>query len=156
MFLLLFTCRSVQSHTISYHQFRPSVLVGLRWGFLLRLGLLADQFSSVQIPVTATHDACGHLAWTLLGIIFFLRSLHSKFSSQCLPSDIVPIRSWTRTLRPPGIRHRHLPYHTIPVQMSRLRMLLVGIWLGLFLGYWEAGICLRTPFTEGCAGATRQ
>ena len=33
---------------------------------------------------------------------------------QCLSSDIVPIRSWTRTLRPPGIRHRHLPYHTIP------------------------------------------
>ena len=33
---------------------------------------------------------------------------------QCLPSDTVPIRSWTRTLRPPGIRHRHLPYHTIP------------------------------------------
>ena len=33
---------------------------------------------------------------------------------QCLPSDIVPIRSWTRTLRRPGIRHRHLPYHTIP------------------------------------------
>ena len=30
---------------------------------------------------------------------------------QCLPSDTVPIRSWTRTLRPPGIRHRHLPYH---------------------------------------------
>ena len=30
------------------------------------------------------------------------------------PGDIVPIRSWTRTLRPPGIRHRHLPYHTIP------------------------------------------
>ena len=33
---------------------------------------------------------------------------------QCLPSGTVPIRSWTRTLRPPGIRHRHLPYHTIP------------------------------------------
>ena len=33
---------------------------------------------------------------------------------QCLPSDTVPIRSWTRTLRRPGIRHRHLPYHTIP------------------------------------------
>ena len=32
---------------------------------------------------------------------------------QRLPSDTVPIRSWTRTLRPPGIRHRHLPYHTI-------------------------------------------
>ena len=28
----------------------------------------------------------------------------------------VPIRSWTRTLRLPGIRHRHLPYHTIPYQ----------------------------------------
>ena len=33
---------------------------------------------------------------------------------QCLPSDIVPIRSWTWTLRPPDIRHRHLPYHTVP------------------------------------------
>ena len=33
---------------------------------------------------------------------------------QCLSSDTVPIRSWTRTLRLPGIRHRHLPYHTIP------------------------------------------
>ena len=33
---------------------------------------------------------------------------------QCLPSDIVPIRSWTRTLRRPGIRHRHLPYHAMP------------------------------------------
>ena len=33
----------------------------------------------------------------------------------CLPSDIVPIRSWTwRTLRLPAIRHRHLPYHTMP------------------------------------------
>ena len=30
---------------------------------------------------------------------------------QCLPSDTVPIRSWTRTLRPPDIRHRHLPHH---------------------------------------------
>ena len=33
---------------------------------------------------------------------------------QCLPSDIVPIRSWTWTLRPPDIRHRHLPCHAIP------------------------------------------
>ena len=32
---------------------------------------------------------------------------------QCLPSGTVPIRSWTRTLRRPGICHRHLPYHTI-------------------------------------------
>ena len=32
---------------------------------------------------------------------------------QCLPSDTVPIRSWTRTPRRPGIRHRHLPYQPI-------------------------------------------
>ena len=37
---------------------------------------------------------------------------------QCLPSDIVPIRSWTRTLRRPGIRHRHLPYHTMPLLIN--------------------------------------
>ena len=43
-----------------------------------------------------------------------LRSVQFSSDPQCLPSDIVPIRSWTRTLRPPGIRHRHLPYHTIP------------------------------------------
>ena len=40
---------------------------------------------------------------------------------QCLPSDIVPIRSWTRTLRPPGIRHRHLPYHAIPCTYHAIR-----------------------------------
>ena len=33
---------------------------------------------------------------------------------QCLPSDTVPIRSWTWMHRPPVIGHRHLPYHTIP------------------------------------------
>ena len=38
---------------------------------------------------------------------------------QCLPSDIVPIRSWTWTLQPPGIRHRHLPNHTIPLPPGR-------------------------------------
>ena len=31
-----------------------------------------------DIPVMATHDARGHLAWTLFGIIFFLRSLYSN------------------------------------------------------------------------------
>ena len=30
---------------------------------------------------------------------------------QCLPSDTVPIRSWTWTLRPPVIRHRHLVWY---------------------------------------------
>jgi hypothetical protein len=33
---------------------------------------------------------------------------------QLLPSDIVPIRSWTWTLPPSGIRHRHLPCHAMP------------------------------------------
>ena len=41
---------------------------------------------------------------------------------QCLPSDTVPIRSWTRTLRPPGIRHRHLPYHAIRYDTYSFRM----------------------------------
>ena len=34
---------------------------------------------------------------------------------QCLPSDIVPIRSWTRTLRPLGTypsQTSTIPYHT--------------------------------------------
>ena len=41
---------------------------------------------------------------------------------QCLPSDVVPIRSWTWTLRPSGIRHRHLPYHTIPYVIRNRRL----------------------------------
>ena len=77
---------------------------------------------------------------------------------QCLPSDIVSIRSWTRTLRPPGIRHRHLPCHTMPYHMklfndhSGLRGLprfIKGI-------YWATGLFLRTPFTEECAGANKK
>ena len=51
---------------------------------------------------------------------------------QCLPSDIVPIRSWTRTLRPPGIRHRHLPYHTIPWVCYRRRNQWLRLALALF------------------------
>ena len=51
-----------------------------------------------------------------LGIISFLRSLHSKFSS----GDTVPIRSWTRTPRRPGIRHRHLPCHAMPFSSNRV------------------------------------
>ena len=37
---------------------------------------------------------------------------------QCLPSDTVPIRSWTWTLRRPDIRHRQLPYHAILYQTT--------------------------------------
>ena len=46
--------------------------------------------------------------------IGFLGRCGTYACPQCLPSDTVPIRSWTRTLRPPGIRHRHLPCHAIP------------------------------------------
>ena len=40
-------------------------------------------FSSAQFNSTfnSTLDARGYLAWTSLGIILFLRSLHSKFNS---------------------------------------------------------------------------
>ena len=51
--------------------------------------------------------------------------------SVTLPSDIVPVRSWTRTLRPPGIRHRHLPCHAISHGMHR------GVQLGLWLRYFH-------------------
>ena len=36
---------------------------------------------------------------------------------QCLLSGTVPIRSWTRTLRRPGIRHEHLPCHATNPQV---------------------------------------
>ena len=51
---------------------------------------------------------------------------------QCLPSDTVPVRSWTRTPRRPGIRHRHLPchwcaftdlYHTMPYHAMPYRLI---------------------------------
>ena len=49
--------------------------------------------------------------------IGFLGRWGTHACPQCLPSGTVPIRSWTRTLRRPGIRHRHLPYHTMPYQV---------------------------------------
>ena len=54
---------------------------------------------------------CSPMARCLIG---FLGRWGTYACPQCLPGDSVPIRSWTRTLWPPGIRHRHLPYHTIP------------------------------------------
>ena len=40
----------------------------------------------------------------------------SEFFMPChtMPCPVEPIRSWTQTLRPPGIRHRHLPCHAMP------------------------------------------
>ena len=38
---------------------------------------------------------------------------------QCLPSDAVPIRSRTWTLRSPAILHRPLPYHTINANVDK-------------------------------------
>ena len=49
--------------------------------------------------------------------IGFLGRWGTHACPQCLPSDTVPIRSWTwtlTTLRPSDIRHRHLPCHAMP------------------------------------------
>ena len=43
---------------------------------------------------------------------------------QCLPSDIVPIRSWTWTLRRPATLYRLRPCHAIPSRMGT-------VWYGL-------------------------
>ena len=66
-------------------------------------------FSSVQFSFRLTHS---HFPGPTLAHL--LGRWGTYACAQCLPSGIVPIRSWTRTLRPPGIRPRHLPYHTIP------------------------------------------
>ena len=62
--------------------------------------LRSVQFSSVQFSscVTATYDACGHLAWNLLGVVFFLRSLYSKFSSSFVRY------ACTRLMNPPQLQ----------------------------------------------------
>ena len=48
--------------------------------FLFSIITCKVQFSSVQF--SSVNDARGYLAWTLLDIIFFLRSLYSKNSVQ--------------------------------------------------------------------------
>ena len=71
--------------------------------------------------------------------------------AQCLPSDIVPIRSWTRTLRPPGIRHRHLPYHTIPCARTArhtgtIPYAIPCVWYGrVWYGDVYAAACVGSP-----------
>ena len=72
---------------------------------------------------------------------------------QCLPSGTVPIRSWTWTLWPPGIHHRHLPYHTIPYHgmLQPENMSLASTWGQCVL--WRTG--LSEKFACGalaCAG----
>ena len=52
-------------------------------------------------PVTVTLDARGYLAWTLLGIILFLRSLHSKFCTWDPDASAARYPSQTSTI----------PYH---------------------------------------------
>ena len=72
-----------------------------------------------------------------------------------LPSDIVPVRSWTRTLRRPGIRHRHLPCHAMPRVCYRrcnqwLRLVLASFCLPLT---WLARVvCLLVGVAEGWGG----
>ena len=58
--------------------------------------------------------------------IGFLRRWGVYACPQCLPSDIVPIRSWTWKLRPPDIRHSHLTYHTIPYHTHYVQLEVVG------------------------------
>ena len=77
---------------------------------------------------------------------------------QCLPSDTVPIRSWTRTLRPPVIPHRHLPYHTtIPCMAATVEPMACHVFLHIVLATGiascsDAGrtsrVCL--PSTSNC------
>ena len=64
---------------------------------------------------SATETVCSHAPMCNAG---FLGRWGMHACPQCLPSDIVPIRSWTRTLRRPGVRHRHLPCHAMPCQAS--------------------------------------
>ena len=74
------------SNSLPLTEGRPSLVL------LRSVQFSSAQFSSAQpfwsiyalgfdIPVTATLDARGYLAWTLLGNFIFLRSLYSKFSS---------------------------------------------------------------------------
>ena len=49
----------------------------------VQFSLIAVHALRFDIPVAATLDARGHLAWTSLGIIFFLRSSRSQFDRAC-------------------------------------------------------------------------
>ena len=60
--------------------------------------------------------SCTVFSHGLMRNIGFLGRWGTYACPQCLPSDIVSIRSWTRTLRRPGIRHRHLPYQALLVR----------------------------------------
>ena len=71
---------------------------------------------------------------------------------QCLPGDVVPIRSWTRTLRRPGIRHRHLPYHTIPpynTYTGRMALILELALMGVGGGFSCMHACTALPQPNG-------
>ena len=61
------------------------MLVGILSSILSSIITFKVQFSSVihSIPFVATLDARAYLAWTSLGVIFFLRSIHSKLSGVC-------------------------------------------------------------------------
>ena len=75
------------------------------------------QFSSVQFKFNSVQ-----FSWNMHGTMAMAKmtacTCRSRRPGFFFFGSVVPIRSWTRTLRPPGIRHRHLPCHAMPCQFS--------------------------------------
>ena len=72
------TFRPITFSSVQFSSVQSSVQFSSVFQFSFSGSIYAFWF---DILVMATFDARGHLGWTSLGIIFFLRSLHSKFSS---------------------------------------------------------------------------
>ena len=104
---------TIPYHTIPYRQcctFSPTTFSSVQFSSEF-VYYLVPPFWSIFVFVTL--DARGCLAWTSLGIILFLRSLYSKFSSD---NHIYNTKRFYRRLTSgyhtiPYIT-RHLPYHT--------------------------------------------
>ena len=100
---------TIPYHTIPYHTI-PYSTIGPSRSRARPLVHLHRPLPYHTIPYSVLTTVFSHGPMRNIG---FLGRWGTYACPQCLPSDIVPIRSWTRTLRPPGIRHRHLPCHTI-------------------------------------------
>ena len=68
-----------------------------------------------QLPLSLSTHA-GRTEKLLRQVFFF--SARNYLRQEIVLRGMFASRSTTRTLRPPGIRHRHLPYHTIPYHTS--------------------------------------
>ena len=87
------------------------MLVGVWLGLLWVSFHFFDHHVQSSVPRLLCCTVFSHGPMRNIG---FLGRWGTHACPQCLPSDIVPVRSWTRTLRRPGIRHRHLPCHAMP------------------------------------------